>query len=302
LIVVLAGPTGAGKSALSLSLAPRVGGEIVNADSQQLYRRLDVGTAKPTFAERAAVPHHLLDVAEPEEGMDAARFVALADGAIAQIEARGRLPLGVGGSGLYLRALLHGLVEAPGRDASLRARLEAEAAALGRPALHARLAGIDPASAARIQPNDLSRIVRALEVAASGRTQSALHAAHAFRPERHRALFLVLDAPRAELRTRLDARVEAMFAGGLLEEARWLLGRFGDRLPPKLPIAYAEAVEVVRGTLSLEAAIGRVQAAHRQYARRQVIWLRREPTAEWLTLPVDLDALARRVNAWRALP
>jgi tRNA dimethylallyltransferase len=234
--------------------------------------------------------------------MDAARFVALADAAIAQIQARGRLPLVVGGTGLYLRALLHGLVEAPGRDDALRARLEAEAARLGRPALHARLAGIDPGAAARIQPNDLNRIVRALEIAAGGQTQSALHAAHAFQPRRHRALFLALDAPRAALRARLDGRVEAMFAGGLLEEGRWLLGRFGARLPAKLPIGYAEAVEVVRGNLALDAAIRQVQAAHRQYARRQVIWLRREPGVEWLTPPVDPEALARRVNAWRTSP
>ena len=300
MIVVLAGPTGSGKTALGIELARRVGGEIVNADSQQLYRHLDVGTAKPGAAERAAVAHHLLDVAEPGQGMDAARFVALADGAIAGIAARGRVPLVVGGTGLYLRALLHGVIEAPGRDASLRARLTAEAAALGRPALHARLALVDPGAAARIGPNDLIRIVRALEIAAGGQTQSALHAAHAFQPQRHRALFLALDPPRDLLRGRLEARVEAMFAGGLLDEARWLVSRFGGELPPRLPIGYAEAVEVTRGRLALEEAIRLVQVAHRQYARRQVIWLRREPNVEWLAPPIDVDALARRVNAWRA--
>lgn len=300
MIVVLAGPTGSGKTALGIELARRVGGEIVNADSQQLYRHLDVGTAKPGAAERAAVAHHLLDVAEPGQGMDAARFVALADGAIAGIAARGRVPLVVGGTGLYLRALLHGVIEAPGRDASLRARLTAEAAALGRPALHARLALVDPGAAARIGPNDLIRIVRALEIAAGGQTQSALHAAHAFQPQRHRALFLALDPPRDLLRGRLEARVEAMFAGGLLDEARWLVSRFGGELPPRLPIGYAEAVEVTRGRLALEEAIRLVQVAHRQYARRQVSWLRREPNVEWLAPPVDVDELARRVNAWRA--
>jgi tRNA dimethylallyltransferase len=300
LIVVLAGPTGSGKTALAIELARRIGGEIVNADSQQLYRHLDVGTAKPSAAERAAVAHHLLDVAEPGEGMDAARFVALADGAIAGIAARGRVPLVVGGTGLYLRALLHGVVDAPGRDVSLRARLTAEAAELGRPALHARLALVDPEAAARIGPNDLVRIVRALEIAAGGRTQSALHAAHAFQPQRHRALFFALDPPRDQLRARLDARVEAMFAGGLLDEARWLVGRSGGALPPRLPIGYAEAVEVAAGSLALEEAIRLVQVAHRQYARRQVVWLRREQNVEWLTPPIDAEALARRVNAWRA--
>jgi tRNA dimethylallyltransferase len=194
------------------------------------------------------------------------------------------------------------VVDAPGRDPALRARLEAEAAALGRPALHARLAGVDPAAAARILPNDLVRVVRALEVAAGGRTQSELHAAHAFQPQRHRALLLALDPPRAALTARLDARVEAIFAGGILEEARWLVERFGGELPARLPIGYAEAVAVVRGRLPLREAIRQVQAAHRQYARRQVIWLRREAGVEWLVPPVDAEALARRVTAWRAAP
>ncbi len=302
MILVLAGPTGSGKSALAVALARRVGGEIVNADSQQLYRHLDVGTATPSPAERAAVPHHLLDVDEPGEGMDAARFVALADAAIAGIVSRGRLPLVVGGTGLYLRALLHGVVEAPGRDPVLRARLTAEAAALGRPALHARLATIDPQAAARILPNDLLRVIRALEIAAGGRTQSELHAAHAFLPQRHRALFLALDPPRQQLKASLDARVEAIFAGGILDEARWLIDRFGAALPARLPIGYAEAVAVVRRELPVNEAIRRVQAAHRQYARRQVVWLKREPGVEWLATPVDAESLARRVTAWRAAP
>ncbi|HEX9051545.1 MAG TPA: tRNA (adenosine(37)-N6)-dimethylallyltransferase MiaA, partial [Anaeromyxobacter sp.] len=167
-LAVIAGPTASGKTALAVALARRVGGEIVNADSQQVYRGLDVGTAKPTAEERAAVPHHLLDVVDPGEGMDAARFVALADAAIADVASRGRIPIVAGGTGLYLRALLHGVVAAPGRDPALRARLEEEAARLGRPALHARLAAVDPAAAARIRPNDLVRIVRALEIAAGG--------------------------------------------------------------------------------------------------------------------------------------
>jgi len=301
-LVVIAGPTGSGKSALAVELAVRLGGEIVGADSQQLYRTLDVGTAKPTPAERAAAPHHLVDVAEPGEGMDAARYVALADAAIAAIDGRGALPIVVGGTGLYLRALLHGVVAAPGRDPALRARLEAEAAALGRPALHARLAGVDPAAAARILPNDLVRIVRALEIAAGGRTQSELHAEHAFKPDRYRALFLALDPPRPALHARLDARVEAMFAGGILDEARALLARLGSPLPEKLPIGYAEAAAVVAGTLPLASAVRQVQVAHRRYAKRQVIWLRREAGVEWLAVPVDAEALARRVTAWRRSP
>jgi tRNA dimethylallyltransferase len=205
----------------------------------------------------------------------------------------------VGGTGLYLRALLHGVVEAPGRDPALRARLEAEAAALGRPALHARLAAVDPAAAARIRENDLVRVVRALEIAAGGRLPSALHAAHAFQPERYRALLLALAPPRALLHRRIDARVVEMFQGGLLEEARALLARLGTPLPPKLPIGYAEAAAVVQGALPLAEAVRRVQAAHRQYARRQVVWLRREPGVAWIEPPCDADVLARRVMDWR---
>jgi tRNA dimethylallyltransferase len=295
-LVVVAGPTASGKTALAIALARRLGGEIVNADSQQVYRGLDVGTAKPTREERAAVPHHLLDVAEPGEGMDAARYVALADAAIAAIVARGRLPIVAGGTGLYVRALLHGVVEAPGRDPALRAALEDEAARLGRPALHARLAAIDPDAAARIRPNDLVRIVRALEIAAGGRRPSELFAAHAFAEDRHDATLLALDVPRPELHARIDARAAAMFSGGILDEARALLARHAGAPPAKLPIAYAEAIAVVRGELPLDEAILRVRAAHRRYARRQVIWLRRERGVEWIAPAHDVEALARRVE------
>jgi tRNA dimethylallyltransferase len=301
-LLVITGPTASGKTALGVDLARRLDGEVIGADSQQLYRGLDVGTAKPTPAERAAAPHHLLDVAEPGEGMDAARYVALADAAVAAVAGRGRLPIVVGGTGLYLRALLHGVVEAPGRDPALRARLEAEAEAAGRPALHARLAALDPAAAARIGPNDLVRIVRALEIAAGGALPSALHAAHAFREDRYRFLLLALDPPREALRARIDARVVELFEGGLLEEARRLLGRLGSPLPPRLPIGYAEAAEVVEGRLPLEEAVRRVQAAHRQYARRQRTWLRGEPSVAWLPTPADAGEVARRVMGWLRSP
>jgi tRNA dimethylallyltransferase len=296
-ILVIAGPTASGKTALPVALARRLGGEIVNADSQQVYRGLDVGTAKPTGPERAAVPHHLVDVVEPGEGMDAARFAALADAAVADIAARGRLPVVAGGTGLYLRALLHGVVAAPGRDPALRARLEEEALRLGRPALHARLRDVDREAADRIRPNDLVRIVRALEIAAGGRRPSDLHAAHAFREERYGATILALDPPRAELHARIDARVREMFRNGLLDEARALLARGGGALPPRLPIGYEEAAACVRGELAEEEAIARVQVAHRRYARRQIIWLRKERGVEWVRPPYDPEELARRVEA-----
>jgi tRNA dimethylallyltransferase len=266
---------------------------VVSADSQQIYRGLDVGTAKPSAAERAEVPHHLLDLVEPGEGMDAARWCAQADAAIAEVAARGRLPVVAGGTGLYLRALLHGVVAAPGRDPELRARLEALAAREGRAALHRRLAEVDPGAAARIAENDLVRVVRALEMAAGGRTQSDLFAAHRFGEDRYRARLWALDPPRPELHRAIDGRVEAMFRGGLLEEARALLARFAGRDPPRLPIGYAEAMACARGEIPLAEAVRRVQVAHRRYARRQVVWLRRERGVVWLRPPVDAEELAR---------
>ncbi len=289
--MVIAGPTASGKTRLAVDLALRLEGEIVSADSQQLYRGLDVGTAKPAAEERAAVPHHLLDVAVPGEGMDAKRWCALADSAIADIVARGRFPLVTGGTGLYLRTLLHGVVEAPGCNPELRARLEAEAASQGREALHRRLAEVDPAAAARIRPNDLVRIIRALEIAAGGRPQSELFAAHRFAAQRYRARIFALDRPRAELHRRIDARVQAMFRDGLLDEARALIERFGGP-PPKLPIGYDEAIACVRGEIPLAEAVRRVQVAHRRYARRQVIWLRKEAGVEWLSPPLDVERIA----------
>jgi tRNA dimethylallyltransferase len=298
LVAVLAGPTASGKTRLAVDAALRIGGEIVNADSQQVYRGLDVGTAKPTAEERAAVPHHLLDVAEPGEGMDAARWVALADAAISEIAARGRLPIVVGGTGLYVRALLHGVVDAPGRDPALRTMLEEEAVLHGRAALHARLAAVDPGAAARIRVNDLVRIVRALEIAAGGRTQTELFEAHRFAPRRYRYRLIALDVPREELHRRIEARAGAMARGGVVDEARRLLARFGPALP-RLPIGYEDAVTCARGEIGEGELAVRIATLHRRYARRQVIWLRREQDVEWRAPLFDAAALAQ---AWRTAP
>jgi len=297
-VAVLAGPTASGKTRLAIEAARLVGGEIVNADSQQVYRGLDVGTAKPTAEERAAVPHHLLDVVDPGEGMDAARWGALADAAIAGIVARGRVPVVVGGTGLYLRALLHGVVDAPGRDPALRTALEEEAARHGRPALHRRLAAVDPGAAARIRENDLVRIVRALEIAAGGRTQSELFQAHRFAPRRYRYRLLALDVARDELHRRIEVRARAMARGGVVDEARRLLGRFGARMP-RLPIGYEDAIACARGEIVPEELGTRIATLHRRYARRQLVWLRREQDVEWMGEPFDAAEVAR---AWRSAP
>jgi tRNA dimethylallyltransferase len=297
-VVLVAGPTASGKTRLAIDLARALGGEVVNADSQQVYRGLDAGTAKPTRAERAEVPHHLYDVAEPGAGFDAARYVALADRVIAEIGSRGRLPIVCGGSGLYVRALLHGVAAAPGRDPALRARLEADAEREGRPALHARLAAVDPESAAKIGPNDLVRITRALEIAASGRTQSEVFGAHAFGEDRYRFRLLALDPPRDELHRRIEARAPRLLEG-LLAETRGLVSGSAGPLPAKLPIGYADAALHLAGEIPHEEALRRLVVAHRRYARRQVVWLRREPGVEWLSPPVDVGALSETLAAWR---
>jgi tRNA dimethylallyltransferase len=242
------------------------------------------------------VPHHLLDLVDPGEGMDAARWAALADQAIREITARGRLPVVVGGTGLYVRALLHGVVEAPGRDPALRTRLEEEAALHGRGALHRRLAAVDPGAAARIRENDLVRIVRALEIAAGGRTQSELFEAHRFAPRRYRYRLLALDQPREVLHARIGERAVAMARVGIVEEALALLGRLGDPLP-RLPIGYADALACARGEIDVDALAARIALHHRRYARRQVIWLRREQDVEWIAPPFDPDGLARELRS-----
>lgn len=300
-LVVLAGPTASGKSALALALAERLGGEIVSADSQQVYRGLDVGTAKPGPEDRARVPHHLLDVAEPGEQLTAARFVALADAAIAEIDAGGHVALVVGGTGLWIRALVRGLAPAPPRDEGLRARLEAEAAADGAPALHARLARVDPETAARLHPNDRVRIVRALEVhALAGRPLSAILAEHGFEEARYPHRLLALDPPRDVLRARIRRRVEVMLDGGWIEETARLLAGEGGAHRLSRVLGYADVAAHLAGELDREALVERVSARTWQYARRQRVWLRGEAGVEWLAPDRDVEALARDLAGWLA--
>ncbi len=301
-LVVLVGPTASGKTQLACALAQRLGGEIVSADSQQCYRGLDVGTAKPTPAEQKLVPHHLLDVAEPEEQLDAGAFVRLADAAIAEIAARGKRVLLVGGTGLWIRALLHGLLDAPGADPQFRAGLRAEIEERGAPAVHARLAQIDPDAAARIRPNDRVRIERALEVhALSGRRLSELQHEHNFRERRHPAQLIFLDPPRELLHQRIAARTRAMFAsGGLERETRMLLqreaaGAAGAVRALKI-IGYGECAAALAGRSTLAQAEERTVVRTRQYAKRQRSWFAREAAkAEW---PPDADRLCEAAERW----
>lgn len=277
-IIALVGPTASGKTAIAIELARRLDAEIVGADSRQVYRRLDIGSAKPTPAQRAAVPHHLLDVAEPDEDFDCARYRALASAAIEEIHGRGRRVLVVGGTGLYVKVLRQGLFPGPARDQALRARLKAEEEQQPG-SLHRRLAEVDPASAARLHPRDRVRLVRALEVhALSGRPISAWQEEHRFERGGIAMRVIALEVPREELARRIEARCQAMVKEGLVAEVE---GLFAAGLDPTLPSlrspGYAEIGEFVRGLCSREDAVARMAQATRRLAKRQATWWRGHP-------------------------
>jgi tRNA dimethylallyltransferase len=288
--LLLAGPTAVGKSEVALLLAERLGGEIVSVDSMQVYRGLDIGTAKPSRALRARIPHHLIDICEPTESYSAGRFVADALSRIREIHARRRVPLLVGGTMLYLRALLHGLAVLPPAAPELRRQLDARAAKHGWPALYAQLQTLDPAAAARIAPTDSQRVQRALEVClSSGRPISELQRATssplADWPLRY---WILAPRERAVLHERLARRFEAMMAAGFLEEVRRLRRR-GDltaRHPAMRAVGYRQLWAHLEGEYGLEEAVGRAVAATRQLAKRQLTWMRAEALGQW----IDPDA------------
>jgi tRNA dimethylallyltransferase len=285
-LLVIAGPTASGKSALALELARRIGAELVSADSQQVYRHFDIGTAKPSAQELAAVPHHLISVVEPTEPFSAARFQALADAAIADIHGRGRPVVVVGGTGMYLRILLHGVVAAPPADPALRATLEAEGLKDGWPALHARLTEVDPESARVIHLTDKVRIVRALEIhALTGMAASAWRRAHGFTQDRYPYRLFVLDPPREALYAAIDARCRAMFEHGLLDEVRSLVAQGFEDAAPMRSVGYKEALAAVRGELSVEDAIRLAARDTRHYAKRQLTWFKKEAGARFIQPP-----------------
>jgi tRNA dimethylallyltransferase len=301
-ILVIVGPTAAGKTRLACDLAERLSAEIVSADSQQCYRGLDAATAKPTAGERARAPHHLLDVAAPEEQLDAATFVRLADAAIADVARRGKRVIVAGGTGLWIRALLRGLLPAPGASAGFRAALRKEEETVGIAGLHGRLARVDPVAAQAIHPSDRVRIERALEVhALTGQRLSDLQRSHRFAEERYQALLVHLAPPREVLWERIAGRTREMFAAGALErETAWILDRIG-RIPAASRalkiIGYGEMAAALRGACSKEEAEQRVTARTRRYAKRQGTWFRRDAGAA-LAWPVDLAPLCDRALRW----
>ncbi len=282
-LIVVTGPTASGKTALALFLAEAFNGEIVSCDSVAIYRGLDIGSAKPSAAERARVPHYLLDLLQPDQPSTAGDYARLARGAVLRIQGRGKLPIVAGGTGLYLRAFLHGLAPAPPRDEGLRERLRGFADRRGSNALHRVLRRLDPRAADLIHPNDLPKLIRSLEVTAlARRPQTEQWTAGRDPLQGFHTLQLGLNPTRAALYQRINARAAGMFTQGLLEETASLLKQYGGEARVLTFPGYAQAAAALRGEQSLAEAIAAAQAAHRHYAKRQLTWFRREPAMQWL--------------------
>jgi tRNA dimethylallyltransferase len=298
LLTVILGPTAAGKSALALDLAQRFAGEIVSCDSVAVYGGFKIGTAKPTRAEQTLVPHHLLDVAEPDEPFTAGEYARQARAAINAIVQRGGLPIVVGGTGLYLRALLEGLFPGPQRWEELRERLRQRAAEFGSSYLHRILGRLDPAAAAKIHANDAPKLIRAVEVClASPAPMSELWQQRGRDPLRgFRVLRIGLNPPREKLYDRINLRAREMFEHGLVKETEALLSRYGERKDVTAldSLGYRQATQLLRGELTLEQAIAAAQQGHRNYAKRQMTWFRREPEVDWLEGFGDDPAIAQQ--------
>lgn len=277
-LLVVVGPTASGKTSLATELALRHAGEIITADSVQVYRHFDIGSGKPTAAERAAVAHHLLDIADPRESFDAARFVEAASIRIREIRARGRLPIVCGGTFLWVRALIYGLAKAPPASAEIRARHQQIAAESGRAVLHAELTAVDPTSAARLSPNDLMRVSRALEVhELTGIPLSRWHADHGFRNALYRARLLGVRRSREELDARIVARVEAMWAAGWLAEVERLVELGFRDTRPMGAVGYRQVLAALSNpAVDPSTLLPAIVRATRIFARRQRTWLREE--------------------------
>ncbi len=282
-VAVLTGPTGVGKTALAIRLAQELGAEIVNADSLQVYRELDIGTAKPSWEERALVPHHLVDIVYPDEDFDAAGFNYLGRQILAELHARHVLPLVVGGTGLYIRSLLYGIFEDGVPDETYRQQLRDELATQGLPALYDRLGGLDPETASRLHSNDAFRILRALEViAATGRKMSDQQQRHNFADCPYRILKICLERPREELYSRINNRVEAMLAQGLMAEVQELRRRYPAKLKPLQSLGYRQVSAYLDEEMNFEDMVDQLKRDTRRYAKRQLTWFRADAAYHWL--------------------
>nr|WP_218892113.1 tRNA (adenosine(37)-N6)-dimethylallyltransferase MiaA [Granulicella arctica] len=291
-LIVLVGATASGKTALSLRLAEHFNGEIVSCDSVAVYRGMEIGTAKPSLSERALIPHHMIDVAWPDEPCTAGDYSRLARESLTGIVERGHLPIVAGGTGLYLRALIDGLFPAPPRQDALRDRLRKIADRRGTAYLHGILARLDKNASKYIHINDIPKIIRAIEVSLAARqplTEQWQKGRDALTG--YRILRLGLNPPRPQLYERINTRAAAMFDRGLVEETKQLVERYGYDCRPLTSLGYAEAVSVLRGECTRDEAIARAQQGHRNYAKRQGTWFRREPGMHWLSGCGDEEAI-----------
>ena len=295
-LIVLLGPTAVGKTALSLDLCQAFAGEIISADSRQIYRGMDIGTAKATPAEQARAPHHLIDIRDPDETLTLAEYQALAYAAIDAIHARGHVPFLVGGTALYIRAVVRGLrIPNVPPNPALRAELEEFLAAQGREALYARLAALDPATAAVIDAQNPRRVLRALEIfLATGRSKVELEGED---PPPYRTLMLGLRRPRAELHARVDARVDAMVRDGLIDETRRLLAAYDPALPALTSLGYKEIGAFLRGEMDLPAAVAQIKVETHRYVRHQTTWFRKMPEILWFDPDDATPAVIRQAVA-----
>jgi tRNA dimethylallyltransferase len=296
LLVVLLGPTASGKTSLSLVLAERFNAEIVSCDSVALYGEFDIGAAKPTPAERARAAHHLIDITDPTEAVTAGDYARRARETLADIRARQKLPIVVGGTGLYLRALLDGLFAGPQRSDGLRERLRARATARGPAHLHNILLRLDPTAAGKIHTNDTPKIIRALEVCLSAKTPMTQLWSETRAPLiGFRVVRFGLNPERDVLYARINQRCQRMFEQGLIEETKGLLEKYGPSPWPLSSLGYKQAAQFLRGELTRPQALEAAQQAHRNYAKRQMTWFRREPDVQWFTGFGDDPEVARRV-------
>ena len=278
------GPTGSGKTALSLALAERFHGEIVNCDSVAMVREFEIGTAKPTAAERARIPHHLLDLVAPSGYITAGEYARQARAVLHQIKSRRTLPIVVGGTGLYLRALLEGLFAGPQRSEELRERLRERAAEKGPSYLHRVLTRLDPATAAKIHVNDTPKVLRAIEVCLASRTKMSEMWKQGRDPlQGFKIARLGLDPDRNALYDLINQRAQRMFDAGLVDETVNLLEKYGASVRPLTALGYKQAVSLIRGEIDRETAVHAAQQAHRNYAKRQMTWFRREPDVIWIS-------------------
>jgi tRNA dimethylallyltransferase len=298
-IIVICGPTGIGKTSVGIGLAEKLGGEIISADSMQIYRYMDIGTAKPTADEQDRVRHYMIDIVDPDEDFDAVQFSQMAREKVVQLHQKGGLPVVVGGTGLYIKALLQGLFESNPVDPEIRKRLKQETVEIGSHALHDRLKQIDPDSAERLHPNDAYRIVRALEtIAATGRSISEHHQDHGFADAPFDALKIGLQMDRQKLYDRIDRRVDIMIAAGLLDEVKKLLGRgYTADLKSMQSIGYRHMAAFIDGSLPWDECVRILKRDTRRFAKRQFTWFGANHQIQWFE-PDQLNEMLELVEGF----